>query len=52
MKKTVLIIGGEGYIGSVLSSKLIDNGYNVKSMDLLIYNNHSCVINHYEHRFG
>ena len=57
MNKTVLIIGGGGYIGSVLSSNLIDNGYNVKSMDLLIYHNHSCIINqygkpHYEFIFG
>ena len=47
MKKSILIIGGEGYIGSVLCSQLISNGYNVKSMDLLLYNNHSCVAKHY-----
>ena len=47
MTKSVLIIGGEGYIGSVLSSYLLDKGYQVKSLDYLIYNNHSCVLNNY-----
>ena len=47
MNKSVLIIGGEGYIGSVLSSYLISKGYQVKSLDYLIYNNHSCVLNNY-----
>jgi len=47
MNKSVLIIGGEGYIGSVLSSYLLDKGYQVKSMDYLIYDNHSCVLNNY-----
>jgi len=50
MNKTVLLIGGEGYIGSVLCSQLINNGYNVKSMDLLLYNNHSCITKHYGHK--
>ena len=47
MNKSVLIIGGEGYIGSVLSSYLISKGFQVKSLDCLLYNNHSCVLNNY-----
>jgi len=35
--QSVLIIGGAGYIGSVLSDKLIRMGYKVKVLDLLIY---------------
>lgn len=33
----VLIIGGAGYIGSVLARKLIDAGYKVRVMDILLY---------------
>ena len=45
MNNSVLIVGGEGYIGSVLSSYLISKGFQVKSLDCLLYNNHSCVLN-------
>ena len=37
MKKKVLITGGGGYVGSVLSDYLIDHGYDVTSLDLYIY---------------
>ena len=37
MKKKVLITGGGGYVGSVLSDSLIDNGYDVTCLDLYIY---------------
>ena len=37
--KNTLIIGGEGYIGNVLTQSLIQNGYFVKSFDLLLYQN-------------
>lgn len=33
----VLIIGGAGYIGSVLTDKLLRMGYNVRIIDLLLY---------------
>ena len=37
MSKKVLITGGAGYIGSVLTEVLLDNGYNVTVFDNLIY---------------
>lgn len=39
MKKfdSILITGGAGYIGSVLTGKLIDRGYNVKVLDSLVF---------------
>ena len=37
MSSSVLLIGGEGYIGSVLSNYLLHKGYKVRSLDALIY---------------
>ena len=37
----VLITGGAGYVGSVLSRKLLAKGYNVRVMDALWYGNES-----------
>jgi nucleoside-diphosphate-sugar epimerase len=37
MKKTVLITGGAGYVGSVLVPKMLEKGYNVKVLDLYLY---------------
>jgi len=39
--KTVLITGGAGYIGSVLSSKLLKGGYTVRVIDKLLFGNDS-----------
>lgn len=33
----ILLIGGAGYIGSVLCQHLLDCGYSVRSLDLLLY---------------
>src|SRR5215471_10504208 len=35
--KRVLVIGGGGYIGSALLPKLLDTGYHVRLLDLLLY---------------
>lgn len=35
--QNIFVTGGAGYVGSVLVPKLLDNGYNVKVLDLYIY---------------
>jgi len=35
--RNVLVIGGAGYIGSALLPKLLDRGYRVRVLDLLVY---------------
>lgn len=35
--RTVLVVGGAGYIGSVLTRILIENGWNVRVLDKLLY---------------
>jgi len=47
--KRVLIIGGEGYIGSVVSEELLQAGYRVRSLDNLTYGNNLCVLSHVHH---
>lgn len=37
MKNNVLLVGGAGYIGSVLTEHLLSRGFNVKCFDALIY---------------
>jgi len=39
-KKKILIIGGAGYVGTVLTKVLLDKGYQVTVYDLFIYGNH------------
>jgi nucleoside-diphosphate-sugar epimerase len=34
---TVLVVGGAGYIGSILAGALLDDGYNVTVLDPLLY---------------
>jgi len=38
--KTVLVTGGAGYVGSVLTPLLLKAGYQVRVLDLLIYGEH------------
>jgi len=40
----ILIIGGEGYIGNVVSQSLLDDGYSVISFDNLLFKNNHCVL--------
>ena len=47
--KKVLLIGGEGYIGNVVSEYLLSSGNQVVSYDLLLYKNNNCVLNHIHH---
>ncbi|MCX8489930.1 MAG: NAD(P)-dependent oxidoreductase [Cyclobacteriaceae bacterium] len=42
--KNVLIIGGAGYVGTVLTSYLLKRGYSVTVLDNLVYNNHSSIV--------
>ena len=35
--KNVLIIGGAGYIGSVLTRQLLEGGYRVRVLDSLLF---------------
>ncbi len=37
MKDKILLIGGGGYLGTVLAGRLIDSGYNVRILDSFIY---------------
>lgn len=37
--KSIMVTGGAGYIGSVLVQNLVDQGYDVKVIDSLIYGN-------------
>ncbi|MCK9596972.1 NAD(P)-dependent oxidoreductase [Candidatus Pacearchaeota archaeon] len=36
--KKILLTGGTGYVGSLLTTKLLDEGYKVKVLDNLMYN--------------
>ena len=42
--KKILIIGGEGYIGNVVTQNLLDAGYDVISYDNLLFKNNYCVL--------
>jgi len=42
---SVLLLGGEGYIGNIVVKNLLENGYSVISYDYLLYDNHQCVLN-------
>ena len=43
-KVNILVTGAAGYIGSMLCTKLVDEGYNVTAVDILVYGSTS--LNH------
>ena len=42
--KKILIIGGAGYIGTVLTDHFLSAGHRVRSLDLFLYKNNHCVL--------
>ena len=55
--KKILIIGGAGYIGTVLTDHFLSAGYCVRSLDLFLYKNNHCVLSYlgregYESMYG
>jgi nucleoside-diphosphate-sugar epimerase len=42
--RRVLLIGGAGYVGSVIAGQFLESGYLVRCMDLLLYRNDVCVL--------
>ena len=42
--KSVLLIGGAGYVGSVITDSLLASGCQVTCLDLLLYQNNYCVV--------
>jgi nucleoside-diphosphate-sugar epimerase len=47
--KKVLLIGGAGYIGSIMSGYLLDQGWRVRCFDQLIYENQICASFYWGH---
>jgi len=41
--KKILLVGGAGYIGTVLSQHLLSKGFEVKCFDALIYSQKDCI---------
>ena len=52
--KKIILIGGSGYIGTVLTKRLLDDGYHVKNIDFHIYNNQLAIeqfLNHPNYKY-
>lgn len=46
LERNVLLVGGAGYIGSILSTYLLHQEYRVTVLDALLYQNGSCILPH------
>lgn len=44
MNRKILLVGGAGYIGTMLSSYLLQRGYSIKVLDAFLYKNGNCVL--------
>lgn len=56
-RRRILLVGGAGYIGTVLTAHLLARGYAVRCFDLMLYNNQTAVLpfladQDYEFRHG
>jgi len=47
--RRILLYGGAGYIGSVVTNYLLNQGYQIRSFDRLLYENHCCVLPYLTH---
>ena len=55
--RKILIVGGAGYIGTVLSQHLLSKGFKVRSLDNFLYKNNNVILPflihpNYEHFYG
>lgn len=42
-KRKILLVGGAGYVGTVLTEYLLERGYHVRLLDLLVYNHDAAI---------
>lgn len=47
-ERRILLVGGAGYVGSVVASHLLSCGYAVRCLDLLLYRNDVSVLPHFQ----
>ena len=50
MKKKIILVGGAGYIGTVLTGHLLNEGYKVKCIDNLIYGQNDCLSSFFKNK--
>lgn len=49
-ERRILLVGGAGYVGSVIAGHLLGCGYSVRCLDLLLYRNDVCVLPQLQNR--
>ena len=55
--RKILVVGGAGYVGAVLTDHLLNENYQVRSFDQFLYQNNHCVLPYlgrtgYESHYG